>query len=85
MATTIIINTYDDGGVFHNTTVAGTFKDHDDAEKFLNDQILFGGKYTQIAPCGYERLHTNGKRFQHVIIAGANNRSLDINGRWIND
>ena len=82
MATTIIINTYNDG-VFANTAVAGTFENNDDAEKFLKEQILFGGKYTQIAPCGYERLNVNGNRFQHVIITGANNRSLDINGRWV--
>lgn len=82
MATTIIINTYHDG-IFHHTNVAGTFENHDNAEKFLNEQILFGGRYTQIAPCGYERLDTNGNRFEHVIITGANNRSLDINGRWI--
>jgi len=83
MATTIIINTYDDG-VFSSTAIAGTFDDHDNAEKFLKEQILFGGRYTQIAPCGYERLNANGNRFQHVIITGANNRSLDINGRWVN-
>lgn len=83
MATTIIINTYSNG-VFHNTTVAGTFENHANAEKFLNEQILFGGKYTQIAPCGYERLNENGDRFEHVIITGANNRSLDVNGRWVN-
>jgi len=83
MATTILINRYNDG-VFSATTVAGTFANHADAEKFLNEQILFGGKYTQIAPCGYERLTTNGDRFEHVIITGANERSLDINGRWLN-
>jgi len=83
MSTTIIINTYHDGE-FRSTEVAGTFENHDNAEKFLNEQILFGGQYTQIAPCGYERLTTNGDRFQHVIITGANNRSLDINGRWLN-
>jgi len=83
MATTIIINRYSDG-VFSNTTVAGTFENHATAEKFLNEQVLFGGKYTQIAPCGYERLNTKGQRFEHVIITGANNRSLDINGRWVN-
>jgi len=82
MATTIIINTYCDG-LFHNTKVAGTFKNDDDAEKFLKEQILFGGKYTQIAPCGYERLNANRSRFEHVIITGANSRSLDINGRWV--
>ena len=83
MSTTIIINTYCDG-VFLNTKVAGTFDNNDDAEKFLNDKILFGDRYTQIAPCGYERLDTNGNRFEHVIITGANNRSLDVNGRWVN-
>jgi hypothetical protein len=83
MTTTIIINTYH-SGVFYSTSVAGTFKNHDDAEKFLKAQVFFGGEYTQIAPCGYERLDTNGDRFQHVIVTGANERSLDINGRWIN-
>ena len=84
MATTIIINLYDNDGVFHSTKVAGTFENHNDAEKFLSEQILYNGKYTQIAPCGYERLNANGNRFEHVIITGANNRSLDINGRWVN-
>lgn len=83
MATTIIINTYH-GGIFHSTEVAGTFDNHDHAEKFLNEQVIYNGDFVQIAPCGYERLDANGDRFQHVIITGANNRSLDVNGRWIN-
>lgn len=81
--TTIIRNSYSNGE-FRSTEIIGTFADHSDAEVFLNDQVLFGGKYTQIAPCGYERLDTEGKRFEHIIIAPSNNRSRDINGRWIN-
>lgn len=81
--TTIIRNNYSKGE-FRSTEIIGTFANHAEAEVFLNEQVMFGGKYTQIAPCGYERLNPEGKRFEHIIITGSNNRSRDINGRWIN-
>lgn len=83
MATTILVNTYSDG-VFSHSEIAGTFDNHDDAEAFLKDHICYGGTYTQIAPCGYERLNSKGERFQHISLKPSNGRRRDINGRWEN-
>ena len=80
--TTIIRKNYRDG-TFRSTDIVGTFDSYDDAEKFLNDHVLFGGRYEQIAPCGYERKNANGNRAEHIIITGSCNRRQDINGRWI--
>jgi hypothetical protein len=81
MTTTIIMNTYSNG-IFRSTQIVGTFDKHDDAEKYLTDHVLYNDDFNQIAPCGYERLDANGKRFQHVIITGSNTMHRDINGRW---
>ena len=80
--TTIIRNSYRNGE-FHSTEIVGTFENHDEAEIFLNDHVLFGGRYEQIAPCGYERLNEEGKRAEHIIIKSSVNRKRDINGRWV--
>jgi hypothetical protein len=80
--TTIFRNKYYDG-LFRSTEIIGTFESHDDAEAFLNDHVLYGGEFKQIAPCGYERLNKNGNRVEHVVITPSVNRKRDINGRWI--
>jgi len=80
--TTIIRNKYYDG-LFRSTEIVGTFDSYDAAEKFLNDHVLFGGEFKQIAPCGYERLNANDNRAEHIIITPSVNRRQDINGRWI--
>tara|TARA_R110000744_G_C19207163_1_gene545666 strand:- start:586 stop:846 length:261 start_codon:yes stop_codon:yes gene_type:complete len=83
MAITIITNTYHHiTGEFHSSDVAGTFENHDDAKKFLKEEILWGGEFKQIAPRGWEQRGNDGKLFQHVSINDARKKSLDINGNW---
>lgn len=79
---TIIRNNYSKGE-FRSTEIIGTFVNYAEAEVFLHNEVMFGGKYTQIAPQGYERLNPEGKRFEHIIITGSNTRERDINGRWV--